>query len=46
MSHSEDIIMKLDNSNLRVKGEKKRSQVLVHKEVDKSFKKKLSYIIT
>ena len=31
--------MKLDNSNLRVKGEKNRGQVLVHKKVDKSLAK-------
>ena len=32
-------MMKLENSNLRVKGEKKRGQVLVQKEVDKSLVK-------
>ena len=31
--------MKLENSNLRVKGEKKRGQLLVQKEVDKSLAK-------
>ena len=30
---------KLENSNLRVKGEKKRGQALVQKEVDKSLAK-------
>ena len=30
---------KLENSNLRVKGDKKRGQVLVQKEVDKSLAK-------
>ena len=33
-------MMKLENSNLRVKGEKKRGQVLVQNEVDKSLAKK------
>ena len=32
-------MMKLENSNLRVKVEKKRGQVLVQKEVDKSLEK-------
>ena len=32
-------MMKLESSNLRVKGEKKRGQVLVQKEVDKSLAK-------
>ena len=32
-------MMKLDNSNLRVKGEKKRGQVLVQKEVYKYLAK-------
>ena len=36
MSHQEELITKLENSNLRVKGEKKRGQVLVQKEVYKS----------
>ena len=31
--------MKLDNARLRVKGEKKRGQVLAQKEVDKSLAK-------
>ena len=39
LSHREELIMKLENSNLRVKGEKKRGQVLVQKEVDKSLAK-------
>ena len=32
-------MMNLENSNLRVKGEKKRGQVLVQKEVDNSLAK-------
>ena len=32
-------MMKFENSNLRVKGEKERGQVLVKKEVDKSLEK-------
>ena len=32
-------MMKLQNSNLRVKGEKKRGQALAQKEVDKSLAK-------
>ena len=39
LSHQEELMMKLENSNLRVKGEKKRGQVLVQKEVDKSLAK-------
>ena len=39
LSHQEDLMMKLENSNLRVKGEKKRLQVLVQKQVDKSLGK-------
>ena len=39
LSHREELMMKLENSNLRVKGEKKRGQVLVQKEVDKSLAK-------
>ena len=31
LSYQEDLMMKLENSNLRVKGEKKRVQVLVQK---------------
>ena len=31
MSHREELMMKLENSNLRVKGEKKRAQLLVQK---------------
>ena len=37
MSHREELMMKLENSNLRVKEEKKGGQVLVQKEVDKSL---------
>ena len=37
--HQEDLTMKLENSNLRVKVEKNRGQVLVQKEVDKSLAK-------
>ena len=37
--HLEEMIMKLDNSNLWLKGEKKRGQVLVKKEVYKSSAK-------
>ena len=40
MYHQEELIMKLENSNLRVKGEKERGQFLVQKEVDKSLAKK------
>ena len=32
-------MMKLENSNLRLKGEKKRGQVLVHKDIYKSLAK-------
>ena len=32
-------MMKLENPNLRIKGEKKRGQVFVQKEVDKSLAK-------
>ena len=39
LSHQEELMMKLDNANLRVKGEKKRVQVLVQKEVDNSLAK-------
>ena len=39
LSHREKLMMKLENSNLRVKGEKKRGQVLAQKEVDKSLTK-------
>ena len=38
-SHREELMMKLENSNLRIKGEKKRGQVFVQKEVDKSLEK-------
>ena len=37
--HQEELMTKLENSNLRVKGEKKRGQVLVQKEVEKSLAK-------
>ena len=36
LSYREDLMTKLDNSNLRVKGENKRGQVLVKREFDKS----------
>ena len=39
LSHQEELIMKLDNSNMRVKGEKKRGRLLVQKEVDNSLAK-------
>ena len=39
MFHQEELMMKLENYNLRVKGEKKRGQVLVQKDVDKSLAK-------
>ena len=39
ISRREELMMKLENSNMRVKGEKKRGQVLVQKEVDKSLAK-------
>ena len=39
MSHRYELMTKLDNYNLRVKGEKKREQVLVQKEVDKFLAK-------
>ena len=35
LSHREELMTKLENSNLRVKGENKRGQVLVQKEVEK-----------
>ena len=37
--HREELMMKLKNSNLRVKGENNRGQVLVQNEVDKSLAK-------
>ena len=39
MSHQDELMTKLDNYNLRVKGDKKRDQVLVKKEVDKYLAK-------
>ena len=39
MYHQEELMMKLENSNLRVKGEKERGQVLVQKEVEKYLPK-------
>ena len=39
MYHQEELMMKLENYNLRFKGEKKRGQVLVQKDVDKSLAK-------
>ena len=39
LSHREELMIKLDNSNLSVKGDKKRVQLLVHKEFDKSLAK-------
>ena len=39
LSHREELMMKLENPNFRVKGEKKRGHVLVQKEVDKSLEK-------
>ena len=39
LSHREELMMKLENTNFRVKGEKKRGHVLVQKEVDKSLEK-------
>ena len=39
LSHREELMMKLENSNLKVKGERKRCQVLVQKEIDKYLAK-------
>ena len=39
MSPREELMMKLENSNLRVKGENNRGQVLVQKDIDKSLVK-------
>ena len=39
LSHREELMMKLENSNLRVKCDNKRVHVLVQKEVDKSLAK-------
>ena len=39
LSHREDLMVKLENSNLRVKGEKNRGQLLLQREVDKSLTK-------
>ena len=39
ISHREELMMNLENSKLRVKGENKRGQVLVQKEVENSLAK-------